>query len=78
MLVKHNKSLRLEVHHRSRFEEVCKENNLCTIEQALECKELRSMDNGICICYSCHKEVEKLRIKLRNMFILRHVGKCQK
>ena len=65
--VKDNKSLR--------FEDLCKENNLSTVKQALECKELWSMNNEICICYSCHKEVEKLMTKLRNMFILRHIGK---
>jgi hypothetical protein len=38
--VKENKSLRLEVHHAKTFDDICKENNVSTIEQALECKEL--------------------------------------
>jgi hypothetical protein len=58
--VKENKSLRLEVHHPKAFDEICK-NNVATIEQALECKELWDLRNGISICYRCHKDVEKLR-----------------
>ena len=73
--VKDNKSLRLEVHHAKAFEDICNENNLSTVEQALECKELWDVNNGISLCYSCHKYLEGLRTKLRNMFILRHIGK---
>jgi len=68
--MKDNKSLRLEVHHAKSFDDICKENNVSTVEQALGCEELWSMTNGISICYRCHKEVEKLRTKLRNMFWL--------
>jgi len=73
--VKENKSLRLEVHHARTFDEICKENNVSTVEQALECKDLWDTNNGVSICYRCHKHVESLRTKLRNMFILRHIGK---
>jgi hypothetical protein len=68
--VKENKGLRLEVHHPKAFDEICNENNVSTIEQALECKELWNINNGISICYRCHKDIEKLRTKLRNMFWL--------
>ena len=37
--VKENKSLRLEVHHAKTFDDICNENNVSTIEQALECDE---------------------------------------
>jgi ACT domain-containing protein len=67
-----NKSLRLEVHHAKTFDDICKENNVSTVEQALVCKELWSMTNGIS-CYSCHKHVEKLRTKLRKMFRLENM-----
>jgi hypothetical protein len=66
--VKENKSLGLEVHHAKSFDDICKENNVSTIEQALECKELWNANNGISVCYKCHKDVENLRTKLRNMF----------
>jgi formamidopyrimidine-DNA glycosylase len=68
--IKENKNLRLEVHHPKAFDDICKENNVTTVEQALEC-ELWSMNNGSSICYRCHKDVEKLRTNLRNMFWLK-------
>jgi hypothetical protein len=68
--VKDNKSLRLEVHHPKAFDDICNENNISTIEQALECKELWNVKNGVSVCYKCHKDVEKLRTILRNMFRL--------
>ncbi len=73
--VKENKRLRLEVHHPKSFDDICTENNVSTTEQALACKELWDVNNGISVCYRCHKDVEKLRTKLRTMFILRQIGK---
>jgi hypothetical protein len=68
--VKDNKSLKLEVHHAKTFNDICNENNVTTLEQALACKELWDLNNGFSICYKCHKDVEQLRAKLRNMFFL--------
>src|ERR671938_560855 len=68
--VKENKSLRLEVHHPETFDEICKENNVSTIAQALGCDELWDLKNGISVCYKCHKGIEVIRTKLRNMFRL--------
>jgi hypothetical protein len=68
--VKENKSLGLEVHNAKSFNDICKENNVSTVEQALGCKELWSANNGISVCYVCHKDIERLRAKLRNMFRL--------
>jgi hypothetical protein len=68
--VKDNKNLRLEVHHPKAFDEICNENNISTIEQALQCKELWNVKNGVSICYKCHKDVKKLRTLLRYMFRL--------
>jgi hypothetical protein len=67
--IKDNKTLRLEVHHAKSFNDICKENNVTTIKQALECKEIWTLDNGISLCYSCHKNLEKLRTKMKNMFV---------
>jgi hypothetical protein len=67
--IKDNKNLRLEVHHAKTFNDICKENNVTTVEQALACKELWNLNNGVSICYSCHKDIERLRTKLRNIFI---------
>jgi 5-methylcytosine-specific restriction endonuclease McrA len=67
---KDNKSLILEVHHAKTFNDICKDNNVSAVKKALECKELWDLNNGVSICYSCHKDIEKLRTKLRNMFLL--------
>jgi hypothetical protein len=67
--IKDNKGLRLEVHHAKSFNDICKENNITTIKQALACKEIWSLDNGISLCYGCHKNLEKLRVKIRNTFV---------
>jgi hypothetical protein len=68
--IKDNKALRLEVHHAKSFNDICKENNITTIKQALACKEIWSLDNAISVCYDCHKSLEKLRTKMKNMFIV--------
>lgn len=67
--IKDNKGLRLEVHHAKSFNDICKENNITTIKQALACKEMWTLDNGICLCYGCHKNLEKLKAKIRNIFV---------
>jgi hypothetical protein len=54
-----DKGLRLEVHHAKSFNDICKENNITTIQQALTCKQIWSLDNGISLCYGCHKSLEK-------------------
>ena len=38
-----------------------------TIKQALTCKEIWSLNNGICLCYRCHKSLEKLKTEMKNM-----------
>jgi hypothetical protein len=68
--MKDDKSLRVEVHHAKTFNDICNENNVTTLEQALECKELWNLNNGISTCYKCHKDIETVRTKLRNMFWL--------
>jgi hypothetical protein len=73
--IKENNRLRLEVHHPKSFDDICNENKISSVEQALMCKELWGVSNGFCICYRCHKDVEKLRAKLRNMFMVRNIGK---
>jgi hypothetical protein len=68
--IKDNKNLRLEVHHAKSFNDICNENNITTIEQALSCKEIWRLDNGISLCFSCHKDIERIRIKIRNIFFV--------
>jgi hypothetical protein len=68
--IKDNKTLRLEVHHAKSFNDICKESNITTIKQALACKEIWSLNNGISLCYRCHKNLEKLKAKMKNMFVI--------
>ena len=70
--IKDNKGLRLEVHHAKTFDDICTENNITSMKQA-KCKEIWSLDNGISLCYCCHKNMEKLRTKIRNMFVVERI-----
>jgi len=65
-----NKSLRLAVHHAKSFNDICVENNITTVKQALACEDIWSLDNGISLCYDCHKNIEKIRTILKNMFVV--------
>ena len=49
--------------------DICKENNITTVKQALACKQIWSLDNGISLCYGSHKALEKLKAKIRNIFV---------
>jgi len=44
----------LECHHIKRFSYILKENNIFSVEQALNCKELWNLDNGVILCKECH------------------------
>ena len=68
--IKDNKSVRLEVHHAKIFDDICKENNITTVKGALTCKEIWSLDNGISLCHGCHKNIERIRTELKNMFVI--------
>ncbi|MGA9170269.1 MAG: HNH endonuclease [Nitrososphaeraceae archaeon] len=68
--IKDNKSVRLEVHHAKTFDDICKENNITTMKGALTRKEIWSLDNGISLCHGCHKNIERIRTELKNMFVI--------
>ncbi len=63
--IKENKSLGLEVHHAKSFDDICKQNNASTVEQALQCKELWKVNNGISICYRCYSPVTNYALRLQ-------------
>jgi hypothetical protein len=67
--IKDNKTITLDIHHVKTFNDMFKDNNITTIKQALECKEIWNLDNGVCLCYSCHKDIENLRTKIRNVLL---------
>src|SRR5437868_1696626 len=68
--IKDNKSVRLEMHHAKTFDDICKENNITTVKGALTCKEIWSLDNGISLCHRCHKNIERIRTELKNIFVI--------
>jgi hypothetical protein len=38
--------------------------------KVLACKEIWSLDNGISLCHGCHKDIERIRTELKNMFVI--------
>lgn len=52
---KHSKQTPLEVDHIKRFYSIVIENNILTIEDARNCKELYDVSNGRIVCRPCHR-----------------------
>jgi hypothetical protein len=50
-----------EAHHIKSFSYLLKENNIETLEQALRCSNLWSIENGITLCLDCHIKVDSKR-----------------
>ena len=46
---------KLHAHHLKKFSSIMEENNIRTMQDALECAELWSLENGITLCKKCHK-----------------------
>lgn len=46
----------LHAHHIKTFSQILEENNITTLEQAKECKDLWDINNGITLCKKCHKK----------------------
>lgn len=44
----------LQAHHKKHFKDLLKENNIKTTEDAIRCKELWSVNNGVTLCKKCH------------------------
>lgn len=53
----------LEIHHFSPLSKIIRQNNLKNIEQAKKCTELFDVNNGITVCISCHKAIDKYRAR---------------
>lgn len=55
----------LQVDHIKPFSLIIKENDITTLEQADECKDLYLLDNGRVLCKPCHKETDTYLWKAR-------------
>ena len=50
-----SQGIKLEAHHIKPLSQIIKDNNIKTVEDALKCKELWSLNNGATLCKKCHK-----------------------
>jgi len=57
---------KLEAHHIKAFIKIIEENNITTLEQALNCKELWNIHNGKTLCEKCHKLTDNYGNKRKN------------
>ncbi len=46
----------LEAHHLTPFVKICIANNISSLKEAFECRELWETDNGITLCLPCHQK----------------------
>lgn len=51
----------LEAHHKKRFSLILNQNNIKTIEDAINFKDLWDINNGITLCLDCHIKFDKYR-----------------
>ena len=49
----------MEAHHIKNFYTILKENNIKNLEDAIKCKELWDINNGITLCHNCHQLTKK-------------------
>ena len=50
-----SKGVYLHAHHIKAFSLIIKENNIKSLEQALNCEELWNINNGMTLCRECHE-----------------------
>ena len=55
-----NRGGNLEAHHIKAFALIIIENNIKTLEEALNCEELWNINNGKTLCEKCHKKIKYL------------------
>jgi len=55
---------KLQVHHIKSFAEILQNNHIKTFEQAINCKELWNLDNGITLCEDCHKLTQSYKQRI--------------
>lgn len=53
-------------HYPKRFVDVLRDNDITTMEQAFDCKELWDINNGRTLCLNCHSQTETWGNKYKN------------
>jgi len=53
--------MELEAHHIKEFTIIINENNIDTLDKALDCEELWNINNGKTLCRKCHKEIKHVQ-----------------
>lgn len=59
----------IEAHHLKSFNKILTESNIITLKQALNCKELWQIDNGVTLCIECHKNLHSKNKKKSYIYI---------
>ena len=57
----HKVGRKLEIHHIKPLTKILDENKIKTIQEALSCKVLWDLDNGVTLCINCHQLTKKGR-----------------
>lgn len=51
------------IYSKKSFSDIIKRNSIDTIEKAINCLELRDLNNGITLCKECHKLTDNYKNK---------------
>ena len=58
-------TVRFEAHHIKALSDIKEDNNILTIEDAINCEELWNINNGITLCLICHKKTDNYKRKIK-------------
>lgn len=56
-----NRGGKLNAHHLKSFSKIFNDNNIKTLEEALDCEEFWDLNNGQTLCLDCHKKINTRR-----------------
>jgi len=62
------KERKIEAHHIESFKTIIEENNINSLENALDCEELFKIDKGITLCKKCHLLTRNKEKEYENQF----------
>lgn len=65
-------SNKIQGHHIIAFSKILIKNNIKTLEEAINCKELWDLNNGITLCKDCHRKTDNWGFRLNKENIYKH------